>query len=368
MTTTFNRDQVLQLTRETIDNTLRFFNTVNENLIGLAKTARDVNVPRMEIDEISRICTAFHRDHEVRMNHFNTICQDFTNTARKHIPTTTPILFDTKEIVRINREAIDTAMRFFDITIEAMTKCPTDHQLPRNVIETIDRAVVDFQKTHADFIRTFEKAFENVLKTVPVNETSKLHTDRIIETTKTHHEIRDEVLLINRDMIKNTLGFFVNIHDHVGAILENSDKKNIEIHAEKISTHRNDFIRINCEIIERFHTITRRTVEAHTGKIEDSTPLFDHQEVVRINHDAIRGMVKYFTTITEHMVHPNADRTEALVRETKDFQRLHRVLTNRIESIWCEAVNRSTKTIKPCRIHEEPKVRAAGEETRKPKA
>lgn len=358
MTTTFNRDQIVRLTRETLDHTLRFFNTVNENLHNLVKNVHHNEMHPVTVEDITKICNDFHRDHDVRMHELNSIWTDFTKTVRNTIPTTIPNLFDPNEVIRLNRDMIDHTMRFFNTTNEALIKgqVPShDHILPRNVIETINKAVEDFRKTQLDLTRAFDTTFHKVFETITATvktTTHTTHTDHkahdktTADTRHPIHGVRDEVFTLNRDIIEHTIRFFMNINEHVVAIIENVDPKNVEKHADLLNRVRDEHVDNHRRMIERFDLFIRRTAEtlstAHLGKHEIPTDvrLFDHTEVLRINQDAIATSVKFFTTITENLLKEvRKDHIDTLIHATTEFHKHHEILTNRVETIWRDALN-----------------------------
>lgn len=356
MTTTFNRDQVLRLTRETLDHTLRFFNTVNENLLHVVENVRNTEARPMNLDEVTRICTDFHRQHETRMHELTGIWTNFASTVKNELPTTTPNLFDPNEVLRLNREMIDQTMRFFTTTNEALLKGQLpqhDQILPRNVIETITRAVSDFQKTQTELTHTFEQTFQKVLHNVTptqhhtTNKTHETHTN----TIHPQHAVRDEVFTLNREIIENTLRFFMNLNEHVVAIIENRDGKAIEQHTALINRIRDEFTTNHQQMITRFDGFIKRTAEtlstAHlnTTTIPNVPQIFDHQELLKINQDAIASTVKYFTTVTENILQVRGNNGETLIQATQEYQKHHQVLTSRLETIWRDTLTKATEIV-----------------------
>ena len=355
-TTTFNRNQILRLTRETLDNTLRFFHTVNERLFTVVNHIPTAEVRPMNMEEVTRICTDFHRDHETRMTQLTTIWNDLTTQLRDQLPTTTPNLFDTNDVIRLNRELIDHTMRFFTTTNEALLqgRLPqTPEILPRHVVETITNAVQTFQKTQTDVLHTFEQTFHKVLNTLTPTTPVTPQTE-----IQNHHTpinvVRDEIFTLNRDIIDNTIRFFMNLNEHVVSIIENHDPKNVTLHTGHINQIRQEYLNTHQMMVDRLNTCIRRTAETlsvtpqNLTHVTHLTPLFDHSELLHINHDAIASTVKFFNIVTENLLTRN-DR-DTLIHATEEFQKTHRILTGRIETIWTETVNRVQQHV--TRTHE----------------
>ncbi len=344
MTTTFNRNQILRLTRETIDNTLRFFHTVNENLFTLVNRLPHAEVRPMNLDEITRICNDFQRNHETRISRLTTIWNELHPHLHQQVPTTNQHLFNTDDIIRINREMIDHTMRFFTTTNEALLhgRLPeTPEVMPRTVIETITNAVQNFQRTQNEVFHAFEQTFNKVINTITPVTTHTTNTENRVHNTPIN-VVRDEIFTLNRDIIENTIRFFMTLNEHVVAIIENHDQKNVTQHTDQINQIHRNWLNTHHTIIDRLNTCIRRTAESlsvtpeHLTRVTSLTPLFDHHELLRINQDAIASTVKFFHTVTENLLtHP--DHTN-LVHATEDFQKTQRILTTRIETIWTESV------------------------------
>ncbi|HNV72057.1 MAG TPA: hypothetical protein PKO06_20290, partial [Candidatus Ozemobacteraceae bacterium] len=263
MTTTINRNQILRLTRETIDNTLRFFHTVNENLFTLVNRLPHAEVRPMNLDEITRICNDFQRNHETRVTQLTTIWNELHTHLRNQVPTTPINLFDTNEIIRLNREMIDHTMRFFTTTNEALLhgRLPeTPEVLPRSVIETITNAVQNFQRTQNEVIHTFEQTFHKVINTIHPTTTER-PTETQVHNTPIN-VVRDEIFTLNRDIIENTIRFFMTLNEHVVAIVENHDQKHVTTHTEQINHIHQNFLNTHRTIIDRLNTCIRRTAES----------------------------------------------------------------------------------------------------------
>ena len=346
MTTTTNRAQILRNTRETLEHTLRFFHTVNEQLRNFVDQAHTHPVTPRTIEDITKICTDFHRDQDIRITELNKIWNDFTTTPNR-LPTDLPTLFNPEAITRLNREIMDHTIRFFTVTNEALIKGQMpqhDQILPRQIVETINLAIQDFQKTQTDFTRTFEHTFQNILKTVA--PTTPLQDKKSHQEEPTMHpqkHITDEVFTLNRDIIENTIHFILNLNEHTTAIIENIDHKNVEKHAELITRIHDEFVRNRKIMVERFDTFIHRTAETlstlrpETLTTPGITPLFDHQEVLKINQNVIAGTVKYFTTITETLLQePRPQQRETILRATEEFHKHHQVLATRFATILTE--------------------------------
>lgn len=350
MTTTINRAQILRNTRETLEHTLRFFHTMNENLRNFVGMAETRPVTPQNVEEITKICTDFHREQEIRITELNNIWTDFTKATAKPLPAHITDMFNPTAMIRMNREVMDHTIRFFTTTNEALLngKMPQHDQiLPRNVVETINCAIQDFQKTQIEFTGMFEETFQKVLRATPLVPRTEENTLRREEPRHPTHRLTDEVFTLNRDIIENTIHFVLNLNEHTTALLESIDHKDIERHARLITEVRDEFVRNRKTMVERFDTFIHRTAETlSTLRPEaiptlDTTPLFDHQEVLQINQNAITSVVKLFTTITETLLQEKRpEHMEIIIRATDEFRKLHHVLATRIETIWTEACKR----------------------------
>ncbi|MBF0543309.1 MAG: hypothetical protein HQM08_02690 [Candidatus Riflebacteria bacterium] len=79
----FDRDQMIQVAREGMENAFRFFMTFNENVVKMTQTQREVinETTKKSLEVVNKAYEEYQKNNRIITSHIENFCQEMTEKA-----------------------------------------------------------------------------------------------------------------------------------------------------------------------------------------------------------------------------------------------------------------------------------------------
>ncbi|MFZ2957567.1 MAG: hypothetical protein WA705_11800 [Candidatus Ozemobacteraceae bacterium] len=379
MTNLFNHEEVARISRETIEHSLRFFDSINERLIEITKDVRpDMPLPRT-IEEMNKVCEKYQSEHRAFVTRTEKVWREtfeHINDPKNRKADDAKIdpfknLFDPNEILRLNRDVMNTTVSFFSKTGENLFKALDPRQpmtTPNEMIDLINKTRDEYERRHRELTLHIENILRGAFDPSHKSETRDHHTttEKARETCETR-ETRDEkrhsadrtderrfdlqsMIRLNREVIDNTVKSFLNLNESLLKITSHNDKtdilrKNLEVLNRSCEEYRKTHQTLTETILNTTRETMEKTFKNRDTKMNPLTTIFNREEMFKLNQETLANTVKFFLNLNDELVRTIREpgRPVNLDTQIEEYQRIHRILTNRIETVWHETLDRLNK-------------------------
>ncbi|HEY9070020.1 MAG TPA: hypothetical protein VIV61_07160 [Candidatus Ozemobacteraceae bacterium] len=368
----FNHEAVARITRETIEHSLTFFDVINERLIEITKAVRpDMPLPRL-VEETNKVCETFLNEHRQLLTRAENVWRETfaTVTDPKNRPATdttvTPInnIFDPNELLRYNRDVMNTTIGFFTKAGEQVFKAfDPQHPVttPRNVADLLNTIRDEYVRRHQELVQQIETTLRRAIDLNrptttehPVNES----VNRPLDIT--------EIVRTNREVIDHTVRFFVELNTNILDIVAHLDRpETVRNHIETLTHTCEEYRRIHQTALETIINTTRETLEQaivnQPLKNHPINTVINRDELFKVNQETIAITVKFFLDLNDELIRAVREPGKPVNLDTlvTGYQRNHHILASRITAIWQETLNRlhtiETPELREQTIGEAPK-------------
>lgn len=355
----FNHEAVTRITRETIEHSLKFFDVINERLLEVASVRPDMPLPRL-VEETNKVCENFLTEHKNLVARSEKVWREtfaVVNDPKNRPTAGTPVknILDPNELLRFNRDVMNTTVTFFTKTGEQMFKAfDPRHPVttPNEVIDLVKKTRDEYVCRHQELVQQIENLLRHAIQPDqaqhprPESRTEKPTTDRRFDL--------NEIVRTNREVIDQTVRFFLDLNTNILNIVSHLEEPTtVRNHIETMTRTCDEYRRTHQAAIETIMNTTRETLEKpivnHEPKLDALNTMINRDELFKLNQETINITVKFFQNLNEELVRAIREPGKPVSMDTlvADYQRNHHILATRITTIWHETMDRLTKVQTP---------------------
>jgi len=359
MTNLFNYEAVTPIIRDTIEHSLRFFDKINDRLIDISKDARpDMSLPHA-VDEMNKVCADYQDEHRALVARMEKIWRDTFDRINdpKNRPSMDHVdsfknLFDPNEMLRLNRDVMNATVSFFFKTGDSLFKAFDPRRpitTPKDLVDLISNAREEYQRRHHELTLGIANIMRGAMGAVNPDRPVDRHEDVPNTTNRPVDKTFDlqEMIRLNREVIDNTVKFFLSLNENLLQIASFTGKpESIRNSTEILNRVCEDFRVTHQAITKNVLNTTRQTIENtfknRNTKMNPIDAILDREEMFKLNQETLANTVKFFMNVNDELVRTIREpgRPVSLDTMIDEYQRIHRILTSRIEALWRETMER----------------------------
>ena len=370
MMNVIKQEEFARLTKETMNNSMNFFRTVNETIFGKTTEERPVHPFANNVEMITKVSDEYQKNHQQLMNRIEQFCRETFSNTTKNLNTPTDPKFDPQQITRFNIDLMDQTLKFFNQTNESiwnLSQVTPPTNSPKNFVDTIYKSCEEYTKTYKNLTGSFEKfCHTNLGLKTPTPKPEQNKTETVQPTTPFDPR---NVMRLNDQMIENTVKFFMTMNENVLHITDEKTRTTMQKNLEILNKNFHDYQNMNRDITTRIEDTCRQTLNTliqrpTDSKAEPRTTPVDQLEMIRLNHEIITNTIRFFLNLHTnlHQMREDHNRDEKKTPLTEwnklaeTYTNAHHILFTRLTTIMNEAIhpvrNTQTQTVQNARTAE----------------